>query len=180
MNVSKSVAIICALAAVPLFAAGSRDSSDSLTAQWELQGLYDEISQADLQFNTGSDVDLFHDVICTPDWTFADASGNRQAWAARRETEIQAFRLPRFDSIYHRIQKFSLVADGATVVVSFDTVRRLVDQEGRYGPKGGVHRISETTVYRDAWVRAGDTWKMRSREQIGPPVIVVDKRESLY
>ena len=42
--------------------------------QTELQGLYDEISQATLQFVTESDVDVFHDVLFTDDWVFIDAT----------------------------------------------------------------------------------------------------------
>jgi hypothetical protein len=27
----------------------------------------------------------------------------------------------------------------------------------------------ETTTFRDTWVKAGDSWRMKSREQIGKP-----------
>ena len=48
---------------------------DTFAIQAELQGLYDEISQATLQFATASDVDQFHDVLYMPDWVFVDTTG---------------------------------------------------------------------------------------------------------
>ena len=48
--------------------------SEAFNLGGELQGLYEEISQATLQFVTESDVDLFHDVLYTPDWVFVDAT----------------------------------------------------------------------------------------------------------
>ena len=42
--------------------------TNTFDIQAELQGNYDEISQATLQFVTPSDVDMFHDVLYTPDW----------------------------------------------------------------------------------------------------------------
>ena len=40
--------------------------TDTFDVRIELQALYDEISQATLQFVSESDVDLFHDVLYTP------------------------------------------------------------------------------------------------------------------
>jgi hypothetical protein len=49
---------------------------DTFDLQAELQGLYDEISQATLQFESESDVDLFHEVLYTPDCRFRSWRSN--------------------------------------------------------------------------------------------------------
>ena len=82
---------------------------------------------------------------------------------------------PRLDWIAERIQKLSLVRDGAVAIVNYTAVKPIVDDEGRYGRKGASHTISETTAFRDTWVKTGDTWKLKSREQIGQPKVSVDK-----
>ena len=69
---------------VDLLQAGS---SDLFSVQTGLQGLYDEISQASLQFLTESDVDTFHDVLFTPDWVLVDATGQRRTGAQEREED---------------------------------------------------------------------------------------------
>ena len=150
---------------------------DTFDVQTQLQGLYDEISQATLQFATESDVDLFHDVLYTPDWVFVDATGHTQTWPQVRVRAIQALSAPLPDSMIQPIQKLSLVPDGATVVVNVTTVHTIVDAEGRYGRQGASHTLTETTAFRDRWVRFSDDWKLKSREQIGRPTVSVDKPE---
>lgn len=152
-------------------------ASDTFNVRAELQGLYDEISQATLQFVTESDVDLFHDVLYTPDWVFVDATGQKQTWPQVREREVQALSAPPLSSMNQSIQKLSLAPDGATVVVNLTTVRSVVDAEGRYGRKGASHTLTETTAFRDVWLKASDKWKLKSREQIGQPIVSVDRRE---
>ena len=151
---------------------------DAFEVQGELQGMYDEISQATLQFVTESDVDLFHEVLYTPDWVFVDRAGQKQTWPQVRERAIQALSAPRLNSMIQPIQKLSLVPDGATAVVRVTTVRTIVDTEGRYGRQGASHTLKETTTFRDTWVRVSDAWKQKSREQIGRPTVSVDKPES--
>jgi len=148
---------------------------DSFSLQAELQGLYDEISQATLQFVTAADVDQFHDVLYTPDWSFVDAAGQRHGWTQMREQAIQSIAAPRLDSMSQQIQKLSRSPVGATVVVSLTTVRTIVDNDGRFGKKGASHRLSETTAFRDTWVKASDAWKFQSRAQVGGPKVQVDK-----
>jgi len=45
------------------------------------------------------------------------------------------------------------------------------------GPRADwiAHTITEVTVYRDTWVKAGDEWRLNSREQIGQPKQFIDK-----
>lgn len=150
---------------------------DPFNVQAELQGLYDEISQATLQFVTASDVDLFHTVLSTPDWVFLDATGQKQTWSQVRERAIQALSAPHLDSMRQPIQKLSLAPDGATVVVNVTTVRTIVDAQGRYGRQGASHTLTETTAFRDRWVRVSDDWKLKSREQISGPIVSVDKSD---
>ena len=153
---------------------------DAFDVQAELQGLYDEVSQATLQFVTESDVDLFHDVLYTPDWVFVDGTGQKQTWSQVRERAIQALSAPPLDSMSQPIQKLSLAADGATVMVNLTTVRTIADAEGRYGRPGASHTLTETTAFRDRWVRVSDEWKLKSREQVGRPTVAVDKRAFEY
>jgi hypothetical protein len=148
---------------------------DTFDVRAELQGRYHEISQATLQFETESDVDLFHDVLRTPDWVFVDATGHTQAWSQVRLEAIHALSVPYPDSMNQPIQELSLVSDGATVVVNVTTVRTIVDAEGRYGRQGASHTLTETTPFRDTWVHVSDEWKLKSRQQISGPTVVVDK-----
>ena len=151
--------------------------SDTFDVQAELQGLYDEISQATLQFVTESDVDEFHDVLYTPDWVFTDAAGHTQTWPDVRPDAVHALSVPRLDSMIQPITKLLVDPRGATVVVNVTTVHTVVDHDGRYGPQDASHTLTETTAYRDRWVRVSDEWKLKSREQIGRPTESVDKQE---
>jgi hypothetical protein len=149
------------------------DDQSAFSVQAELQGLYEEISQATLQFVTGDDIDQFHEVLYTPEWVFIDATGKRSPWSQVREEQIQALTAPPFDWMNQAVQKVSLTSGGATAVVSVTTVRTIVDTEGKYGQKGSSHTLAQTTPFRDVWIKMGDTWKMQSREQIGKPTVSV-------
>jgi hypothetical protein len=144
---------------------------DLFTIQAELQGLYDEISQATLQFVSIEDADQFHSVLYTPDWVFVDTAGQRQTWAQMHEQVLHA---PQVESAVQPIQKLSLVPGGAVTTVNVSTTRGIVDEEGHYGRRGATHQITETTPFRDTWVQNGDQWKLQSRTQLGPPKIHVD------
>jgi hypothetical protein len=151
---------------------------DEFSVRAELQGLYDEISQATLQFETASDVDDFHEVLYTSDWVFVDAAGERHPWSQVREQAIRMLDGPRFDSIVQPIQKLALVPGGATVVVNVTMVRTVIDNDGQYGRKGAAHTLTETMVFRDGWIMVAGDWKLKSREQIGQPEVLVDKPPS--
>jgi hypothetical protein len=89
---------------------------DTFDVQAELQGLYDEISQATLQLTTESDVDLFHQVLYTPDWVFVDATGHAQTWPQVRARAISALSAPPLDSMIQSIQKLLLGTSCARVL----------------------------------------------------------------
>jgi hypothetical protein len=149
---------------------------DPFLVQAELQGLYDEMGQATLQFKTANDVDDFHTALYTPDWTFADTAGHKQVWDERRTLEIDALSKPKPDSIRLSIVKITLVPGGATVVVQLASGRTVVDDTGRYGPQGRSHLITEVTTFRDDWIVGADAhWKVKSRQQLGDPKTLVDK-----
>lgn len=150
-------------------------SVDSFAVQTELQGLYDEISQATMQFESGLDVDEFHDVFYAPDWTLVDASGQHHTWAQQREQLLQSLGQPLPYDVWQRIQKLTVTPAGATTTVEQVTERSLVDAAGQYGQKGATHTLTTTTMFRDVWARAGDRWLFKSREQIGQPKTAVDK-----
>ena len=151
--------------------------TDTFDVQFKLQALYDEISQATLQFDTAMDIDDFHEVLYTPDWVLTDAAGHVQTWSDVRQAAIDALSMPRPDAIVQSIGKLSVDADGATVVVNVITVHTIVDHEGRYGRKDASHTLTDTTAFRDRWVRVSDEWKLKSREPIGRPTESVDKQE---
>jgi hypothetical protein len=167
-----SVVLLFAVALAPI------SQHDKFPVWAELQGLYDEISQATQQFETASDVDLFHDVLYTSDWVFIDATGQRHSWSQVREEAVRTLESPRVDSITQSIQTLSLVPTGATVRVNVTTVRTMVDNDGRYGRKGGSHTLTEATVFRDSWIKVADGWKLKLREQIGQPRVLVNKPPS--
>ena len=58
--------------------------------QLDLQGIYDEFSQAIMQFDAPSDIDTFHDVFYSPDWAFVDAAGVHHPWTEMREEAVKA------------------------------------------------------------------------------------------
>ena len=151
---------------------------DMFQVRSEIQGLYDEISQATLQFVTASDVDEFHAVIYTPDWVSTDAKGHTSDWVAARQQAIDALSAPSPDSITQRIRKVSPEADGVTTVVAMVTTHTIVDRDGRYGPSDMTHTLTETTLFRDRWVRVADEWKLKSRTQLSEPTVSVDKPDT--
>jgi hypothetical protein len=150
-------------------------SPDAVSIRADLQGLYDEISQAPMQFFTESDIDTFHQVMYTDDWTWSDAAGHARPWTELRDEQVQSLNTPHHDAMVQSIQKLTLQTDGVTILVNVTIVRTVVDNEGRYGAKGAKHTLNETTPYRDTWVAISDHWKMKSRQQAGAPKIVVDK-----
>jgi len=151
-------------------------SVDRFEIQAELQGLYDEISQATLQFTTQSELDQFDDVLYTPDWSFTDAAGHTRTWPDMREEAFRALSGPRVDSMIQPIRSVSVDASGgATVVVNLVVVRTLVDSEGKYGRSGETHTLTDTTSFRDRWIKVSGAWKLKSRTQIGGPTELVDK-----
>ena len=88
-------------------------------------------------------------------------------------------RCPRraLDSMTQPIGKLEVDSGGATVVVNLTTVRTVVDHEGRYGRPDASHTLTDTTPFRDRWIKVSDEWKLKSREQIGAPSESVDKPE---
>jgi hypothetical protein len=150
---------------------------DTFEVQAELQGLYDEATQVMVRSMTKADVDLFHDVFCTADWVFVDLAGRTKTWADVRDHPIQPPSGPPSDSTIQRIERLALVADGATTLVRETTTRTVEDAEGRYGRRGASHTLTETTLYRDRWVRVSDKWKLKSRTQLSAAKVSVDKPE---
>jgi len=146
--------------------------------QSDLQGIYDELSQAAMQFGGPEDIDSFHTVFYTPDWTFVDAEGHQHPWSEKRAEAVQALNQPRADSIQQTIQKLSTAPDGVTATTKLTVVRTVLDDEGKYGKKGATHTLTESTSFRDAWVKSGESWKLKSREQIGKPIVSVDHAPS--
>jgi len=167
--------VLVLVLAAALLAPGA--PADDFAVQAELQGLYDEISQATLQFVSAADVDEFHDVLYTADWVFTDLIGQRHAWREVREDAIRALSAPRLDAMTQPIRMLSVDRAGATVVVNVVTVRTIVDHDGRYGRPEASHTLTATTPFRDRWVKVSDEWKLKAREQIGASSESVGKPE---
>jgi hypothetical protein len=144
---------------------------DLFSIQADLQGLYDEVSQASLQFETLEDANQFHEVLYTPDWVFVDASGQSHTWPQLRDQVLHA---PPVTAATQPIQRLSLVPGGAVTTVNEVRTRAIVDEAGRYGRKGAPHMLTETTAFKDTWIQVGDQWKLKSRQQLGPPKVQVD------
>jgi hypothetical protein len=150
-------------------------AADTASIRADLQGLYDEMSQAPMQFLTESDIDAFHDLMFTTDWTSVDTAGHVRSWADVREAQVQALNVSHHDPTVQSIQKLTLQSGGATILVNVTVVHTIVDNDGKYGAKGATHTLNETTPFRDTWVGGGEHWKMKLRQQVGAPKIVVDK-----
>jgi hypothetical protein len=175
MRALTTVALLAAMA--PALGASS-PARNSFAVQAELQSLYDEDSAAALQFFTAQDIDDFHGILCTKDWFFLDAAGQRHPWSEMRDQAAKLLTEPRAISISQPISKISLTGNGAVAVVTVTTVRGVVDDEGRYGRKGARHVLTESTRYKDTWVQAEDEWKQQSREQMGRASQRVDEPAS--
>jgi hypothetical protein len=156
---------------------GSGNHVDTFSIQTELQALYDEISEATLAFVTPADVDDFHDVLYTADFTFTDGTGQKKAWSDLREIELKALSEPNPDWLQQTIRRVTPDNDGVTVLAGQTTLRTVVSDGGHPGRPTGPHTVTETTVYRDRWIKVGDSWKMQSREQVGKPTTEIDKPE---
>ncbi len=157
-----------------LVAASESSSPGAFQAWMDLQALYDEISQVDVPYVTQADLDQFHDVLYTPDWVFVDVDRKTHTWA--QEQALEARSGPP-DSLVQLIERLTLTPDGATAVISATSVRTIVDAVGEYGRPGGSHTLTDTSVYRDRWVKVGDEWKLKSREQLSPTRVALDKPE---
>lgn len=160
--------------AISLFAHVRVPAPGVFDSQVELQGLYDEISEVYGPAMTVQDISMFDEVVYTPDWVFVDAAGRR---FTRAELSARDAQLPEPDSVIERIEKLAPVAGGMAALVTAINVHAFVDTQGRYGPRGASHTLSEITPYRDRWVRVAGEWKMQSREQVGPTRTVLDKPE---
>jgi len=151
-------------------------SQDAFLVHCNLQGMYDEISNATMASRTARDIDMFHTVFYTTDWAFVDADGRRHAWDELRAEAIRALDMPRADAIRQAIQGAPRMRpDGAVVLVHAIVIRTVADDEGRYGLRGGSHTLAEVTTFSDTWLGSGDTWKLQRREQVGAPAVYVDK-----
>jgi hypothetical protein len=118
---------------------------DVFSVQADIQGLYEDIRQTQAQSTTASDVDVLHDVLYTQDWTFVDKSGQSHSWSELRQKQIDALAHRSGDAFYQPIKKLSVSSDGQTATVTI-------------GENGAT--------YKDTWVRSGDSWKMKTRQQI--------------
>jgi hypothetical protein len=144
---------------------------DRFDVREELQGLYDEISQATLQFASEADVDEFHAVLYTPDWVFVDEKGQKQTWPSVRALAVHALSAPPPDSMLQPIQRLAFHSDSLVADVTMITVQTIVDPTGQDGRPGGSREMTTTTPFRDTWVRVSNEWKLKSREQTGPSTV---------
>ena len=118
---------------------------DLFSTQADIQGLYEDIRQMQAQSTTPTDVDTLHDVLYTPDWTFVDKSGQSHSWTEMRQKQIDALAHKADDAYYQPIKKLSVAPDGQTATVTI---------------------VENKTTYKDTWVKSGERWKMKTRQQL--------------
>jgi ketosteroid isomerase-like protein len=118
---------------------------DIFSTQADIQGLYEDIRQMAAQSTTATDVDTLHDVLYTDDWTFVDKSGQSHSWTEIRQKQVDALTHKSDDAYYQPIRKISVSADGQTATVTI---------------------VENKTTYKDTWVRSGESWKMKTRQQL--------------
>src|SRR5262249_37224657 len=136
---------------------------------------YDEVAQMALLSRTQSDIDTVHSVFDTDDISFVDAEGHRHDWADMRARVVQTLEESPADQVRQVMRDVKATADGATAVILSMTVRKVIDNEGRYGHAGASHAIATVITYRDTLVQNGTSWKLKTREQVGAPETLVDK-----
>jgi hypothetical protein len=144
-------------------------SPDLFSVCSALQGLYDELSESPPP--QSADAAAYHAVLYTPDWAYVDQDGRRYSWPEFQQKQLQD---PQVDETSQYVQAVSLTSDGALAMIKRVTVRTVADTEGRYGPKGRTHALSELTTFRDTWARTGETWRFKTREQVGSPRESID------
>ena len=152
-------------------------SQDLFMVHGELQGLYEELSQGVLQAGNETDLDDLDAVLYTPDWVLVDADGKQHGWPEIRDETIKAQTSTPLERMTQTIQKLSVASDRATVLVNVTIVRTIVDEDGRYGPKGRTLALDETNLFRDTWVKDSTGWKLKSRKQVGQPKLRADESE---
>src|ERR1022692_3778885 len=123
--------MLLALALAP----AKSDKPDKLTLQAQVQGLYEEISEAIMHATPAEQgVDALHSVLYTPDWEFIDDTGQHQTW--QQASAAAAFHPIPFNPIVHVIQKFTINGDTVTVLVQVvvDTDTSAVDAQATKMP----------------------------------------------
>ena len=151
------------------------NSPEQFAAYCDLQGIYDQINQMALSAHGAADLDTLHSVLYSPDWVFVDAGGHRHTWDDMRAQAVQRLELPPLGSVTQTIRNFSLLPDGANVIVSLVTESAFRD-EPRQGQPGKAHKRFEVTTFRDVWAKSSDRWRMTSRTQTGKALVWIDKR----
>jgi hypothetical protein len=158
-----------------LAAALQATPQDRYTVAGDLQAMYDELTQTTLSALTPEEVDDYHSVFFTPDWTFTDRAGVHHTWPEMRDQAIRTAAAQPFENARDVIRKMFVKGDRDVAEVTSITVRNITDSEGKYGSRGATHTIAEATPMRDSWVRTPTGWKLQSREQVGEPKVFVDK-----
>jgi hypothetical protein len=152
------------LMVLALAPAGSQETFDLQTT---LQGLYEEMAEGVLHSTSEAPAMAVSATLCTPDWVFIDLAGQRQSWPQARTATATVLRTAPFAPITHAIQKLSVDGEQVTVIVTVT-----VEVEGPDATWQSPDRTpprNEATTFRDTWVRVGDQWKMKAREQLGQP-----------
>ena len=110
----------------------------------DLQGLYEEINQTKVQA-IASDIEALYATLYTTDWTFVDKKGDVHQLAEMRQKDIDAIQQPYHEVMYQPVRKLLLSSDGNTATVTI----------------GG-----DKATYQDTWVKDGDSWKMKTRQEL--------------
>ncbi len=118
--------------------------TDTAVVQSDLQGLYEEINQTKVQA-IAKDIEALYATVYTTDWTFVDKNGGVHAMAEMRQKDIDALQQPSHEVLYQPVKKLLLSSDGNTATV---TIR------------------DDKATYKDTWVKDGDSWRMKTRQEL--------------
>jgi len=157
-----------------MLATAQRTSAQSFADRCDLQGVYDEFSQATLSSHTPADIDLFHDVFDAPNIVIIDVHGERHDWNAIRDARVKALSEPPTE-LRQIIETLTITADGAVATVHVITMRRITDAKGAYGLPGVTHTIANVTPMKDTWIKTPVAWRLQTREQLGATDVLIDK-----
>ena len=122
--------------------------ADSSTVRSDLQGLYEEINQTKVQAIGQAivpDIEALYATLYTTDWTFVDKKGDVHPLAEMRQKDIDAIQQPFREVMYQPVRKLLLSSDGNTATVTI---------------------ADDKATYKDTWVKDGDTWKMKTRQEL--------------
>lgn len=119
-----------------------------------------------------------------PDWTQKELNGK----VTKREPSLKGaedqlhkpkpagIKFTRFD-----VQIKQIRVNGGTANLALTETRdaTYVDADGRFGPKGKIHRIGEVNTSNAIWVRSGSKWLVKREEMLSSKTFLDGKPKKI-